>query len=432
MGQDSLSTRDLLQRYSVPNYGPGRLELAFARGEGVYIWDEAGNRYLDFGAGIAVCSLGHCHPAAVKAVQEQAATLWHCSNLYGIRNQGLLAEEIVENVVSTAGKVFFANSGAEANEAAYKLARKFGHETPQADGSPRYEVITFNDCFHGRTLAGLAATAQQKVRDGFAPLPEGFVHVPYNDLEAVRAAIKPHTAAILLEPLQGEGGIHPATPDFLRGLAQLCRERNLLLMFDEIQCGIGRLGHPCGWKAIAPDVTPDAVTWAKGLGDGFPIGALWIRDRPVQEGGKALCDVFGPGSHGSTFGGQPVACAAALAVLREIREQRLWENAAAMGRKLVAEIQSWRSPFIADVRGLGLMLGIALNEAALAGVEDFAASKKAASAYLVQKLTAAGLLTIPAGTQVVRLLPPLNITDRDAEEALRILRQVFQSLLPSS
>jgi len=424
------STQELLQRYVVPNYN--RFEVCLERGKGVQVWDDMGKRYLDFGTGIAVCSLGHSHPAVTSAIHAQVESLIHCSNLYYIREQAALAEHIVEHVVQTPGKMFFCNSGAEANESLIKLARLFGHAMPKAGGKARHEIITFNGSFHGRTMAGISATGQAKVKEGFAPLLEGFRTVQFNDLDAVRDAISNDTVAILLEPVQGEGGIHVAHPDFLRGLAQLCREHNLLLLFDEVQCGLGRLGHMCGWKAVVddPEVQPDAIAWAKGLGGGVPIGGIWVRARSYSndEPHQLLCDLLGPGSHGSTFGGQPLACAASLAVLEEIQRYNLSENASEMGNYLVETIQSWNHPLISQVRGLGLMLGIVLQEPAFEAMAAFAASGSTPAAFMVKQLMQHGLITVPAGRDVVRLLPPLNLERSEASEALRILKKTLDKL----
>ncbi|MEM7013168.1 MAG: aspartate aminotransferase family protein [Verrucomicrobiota bacterium] len=400
------TNQQLLERYVVPNYG--RSPISFVRGEGSRIWDEEGREYLDFGTGIAVCPLGHCHPVIVDALREQGETLIHCSNLYHIGEQAQLAQHLVENVVQEPGKVFFCNSGAEANEALIKLARLAG-------GEGRSEVITFDSCFHGRTMAGISATAQPKVQKGFEPLLEGFSHAKFNDLDSLKEKITTQTAAVMLEPIQGEGGIIPASADFLRGVAELCREHDLVFMLDEVQCGVGRAGHVCGWKAILddPDVVPDAVSWAKGIGGGLPIGAVWIRDRETSLG-KPLCDVLGPGTHGSTFGGNPLVSKTSLAVLKEIESQRLWENAEKMGRQLRDEIESWNHPKIEGVRGLGLMLGIVVKDVAHIDV--------------VNHLRDAGLIAVPAGTNVVRLLPALNITVAEVNEALSILKQVFETL----
>lgn len=409
------STGALLGQYVLGNYG--RFPVSFARGEGTQLWSEGGERYLDFGAGIAVCSLGHCVPAVTEAIRAQAGRLMHCSNLYQVREQGLLAKHLVEKVVGRPGKVFFCNSGAEANEALIKLARKYGHG-PRGQG--RTEIVTFEGSFHGRTMAGISATAQSKVKDGFEPLLPGFVHVPFQDLAALDAAIGPNTAAVLLEPLQGEGGIRAFSKSFLSEVSRLCRERGALLLMDEVQCGLGRLGTLCGWRAIAEPgaAEPQAVSWAKGLGGGFPIGAVWISDD------DGLSSVLGPGSHGCTFGGNPLACAAALAVMQEIESKGLVQRARALGERIVREVSSWQSPLIAEVRGVGLMLGIALSPAVSEGLRR-AGRDLAPSRFVTVELMKRGLLTVPAGAEVIRLLPPLSVTDAELEEALAILRSAF-------
>src|SRR3984893_736617 len=306
MTSNELDTRKLFDEFVVPNYG--RYDLVLVRGRGSRVWDEDGREYLDFGAGIAVSTLGHAHPRMIEALDRQARELIHTSNLYYTRPQGELARHLVE-VVGEPGKIFFSNSGAEANEAAIKLARKFGNECsgPLTDGEPRFEILTFHRSFHGRTIAGISATGQEKVKQGFAPLLAGFQHLPFNDLRAVEKAITNKTVAILMEPVQGEGGIYPATSEFLLGLRRLCDRHGLLLMLDEIQCGLGRLGNWCGWKEIIEeDFVPDTISWAKGIGGGFPLGATWIRKKPVRTlTGEAvdLCDLLKPGTHGTTYGG---------------------------------------------------------------------------------------------------------------------------------
>jgi acetylornithine aminotransferase/acetylornithine/N-succinyldiaminopimelate aminotransferase len=274
---------ELYKRHFIPTYRP--FELDIASGSGSRVWDFEGKEYLDFGAGIAVCTVGHAHPEVSESVCQQARTLVHTSNLYRTKPQADLAEHLAR-IVGTPGRIFFCNSGAEANEGLIKLARKNGNSTG------RFEVITFHGSFHGRTMAGISATAQEKVKAGFHPLLEGFVHVPFNDLEAVQSAITPRTSAILVEPVQGEGGINMATPEFLNGLRSLCDERGLILMFDEVQCGLGRTGDWCGWKSIAPDIHPDAISWAKGIANGFPLGAFWVADREVD--GKRSAVSFPP------------------------------------------------------------------------------------------------------------------------------------------
>ena len=395
-----LPLASLYTDYVIPTYG--RFDLDIARGSGCRVWDGEGREYLDFGTGIAVCSLGHAHPEITRAVTEQAATLVHTSNLYRTAPQAHLARRLVE--LTGSGKVFFCNSGAEANEGLIKLARKFGSE------SGRHEMITFQNSFHGRTMAGISATAQEKIKKGFAPLLEGFVHVPYRDLAAVTAAIGPRTAAILVEAVQGEGGIHVATPEFLRGLREICDERDLLLFFDEIQCGLGRTGDWCGWRSLDPGVQPDGVSWAKGIANGFPLGAFWASSS------RGLCDLLGPGTHGTTYGGNPVCCAAGLKVLEIVERDRCRQNASVQGVRLRDGLLALGGPAIREVRALGLMVGFELDGAGEANV----------AIPFVKRLMAGGLLAVPAGERVVRLLPPLNVTNREIDEALEKIGKVFQ------
>lgn len=391
----------LFERYVMPTYG--RLPLVFVRGKGARLWDVDGKEYLDFGGGIAVNVLGHAHPAMTTALTRQSSVLVHTSNLYFTEPQGLLAKRLTE-LVGIDGKCFFCNSGGEANEALFKLARKFGHD------AERYEVLTFQGSFHGRTLAGISATGQEKVKKGFEPMVDGFRHVPFNDLDAVAKAIGSKTAAVLLEPIQGESGIQPATPEFLRGLRLLCNDRQLLLMFDEVQCGMGRTGEFCGFKAIAPDVQPDAISWAKGLAGGFPIGAIWAR--------APYADLLGPGTHASTFGGTPLACTVALAVLDTIEREKLMQNARELGRYFVGKLRELavRGRAIKDVRGLGLMVGVELTVEAK---------------VVIAKLAEHGLIGVAAGTNVVRFLPPLNITRVDVDEATEKLERALNGLSTS-
>jgi acetylornithine/N-succinyldiaminopimelate aminotransferase len=371
----------------------------------------------------------------VRVLQEQVATLVHTSNLYYTRPQALLAQRLTR-LVGAGGKVFFCNSGAEANEALYKLARKFGNEGEGASnvqGSaavPRIGIVTMIGSFHGRTLAGISATGQEKVKKGFEPMVEGFRHVPFNDIAALRAAVDvPGTVAVLTEPVQGESGVHPASAEFLRAARELCDERDLLLMFDEVQCGLGRTGEWCGWTSIAPDVMPDAVSWAKGIAGGFPLGAIWVNERAVKlkDGTvKKLCDLLGPGTHGTTFGGTPLVCAGANEVLAVIEEEGMLANAKALGAHALAVLRAIASPLIADVRGLGLMIGIEL-------AQDFSArvkmpDGKVPSIFLVEKLHDAGLLTIPSGTHAVRWLPALNVKRAEIDEGAAILSRVLGSL----
>lgn len=400
-----------------------RFPVTLVRGEGARVWDDAGKSYLDFCTGIAVCSLGHCPPALTEAIRSQAGTLLHVSNLYGIPRQEELARTIVEDHVKLPGKVFFSNSGAESNDGLIKAARRFGHARPKPDGSPRYEVLSFTKSFHGRTLGGINATGQDKVKEGFNPLLPGFRHLPFNDLGALEAAIAPETAAILLEPVQGEGGVNVATADFLRGVAALCAKHDLLLLLDEVQTGFGRCGGPMAWREIAPELRPDGISWAKGLGGGFPIGAFWLSDRTIDGAETSLSSLMGPGSHGTTYGGNPLACTAALAVLAEIAERNLTANVKRQEKRIREEIASWNLPVITGVRGLGLLLGVGLDAAKLPVPEG-----KLPAAFVCGKLLEAGLLVPPAGPETLRLLPPLNVSDGEVDEALAILRTTLSAL----
>ncbi len=385
------SLSSLYDEYVMPTYG--RFDLEIERGSGCRVWDFEGGEYLDFGGGIAVCSLGHAHPEVTEAISKQAATLVHTSNLYRTQPQAQLAERLVK--LTGPGKVFLCNSGAEANEGLIKLARKYGSTTG------RHEIITFQSSFHGRTMAGISATGQDKVKKGFAPLLEGFTHVPFGDLDAVRAALTDKTVAILLEPVQGEGGIHIALAEFLQGLRDLCDERDMLLLFDEVQCGLGRTGEWAGWKSVV-DLMPDGVSWAKGIANGFPLGGFWASTK------RGLSDLLGPGTHGTTYGGNPVVCAAGLKVLEIIERDHLLENVMTQGRRLREGLAALQSPKIAEVRSLGLMIGIQL----------VAAQDENVALPMVKKLMAGGLLVIPAGERVIRLLPPLNVTTDEVNEAI--------------
>src|SRR5438445_3941408 len=331
------AVRALFQKNVLPTYA--RFELALNHGSGSYLYDVAGRRYLDLGGGIAVCCLGHAHPAITEALLEQSRKVIHVSNLYYTEPQGRLAEALV-NLLGP-GKLFFCNSGAEANEGLFKLARKFGHE------EGRYEIITALDSFHGRTLAGLAATGQEKVKKGFEPAVPGFHHVRYNDLNAVRQAISPATVAILIEGVQGEGGITPASPDYLFGLRQLCDEGKLLLLMDGVQDGYFRTGRFQSFQRIfeiaerttpnAACFLPDGISMAKSLGGGFPIGAFWVR--------APYADLLGPGSHATTFGGTPLACAVALRVLEVIQREKLADNARHTGEFIKSALQRLAQKF---------------------------------------------------------------------------------------
>ncbi len=407
--------------YLLPTYG--KFPLTVVRGEGSRVWDDGGKEYLDFCAGIATCSIGHCHPALTQAISDQANTLMHCSNLYHVPQQEKLASLLVEDVVKTPGKVFFSNSGAEANDGMIKTARKFGHAKPASNGDARYEVITFSMSFHGRTLGSMAATAQKKIQVGFDPMLPGFKYVPFNDIDALSAAISDSTAGIMLEPIQGEGGVNEATPEFLQHIASLCKEHDLLLMLDEIQCGMGRTGTLNGWQSICPDLQPDTISWAKGMGGGFPIGAFFVSDRAINHDGTELSSLMDAGSHGSTYGGNPLACAAALGVLNTIIDNKLCENVSCQSKRIQDEITSWQHSTINNIRGKGLLLGIGLNSDALNPPEG-----TTPALLLCLELMENGLLTVPAGPDTLRLLPPLNVSDSEIDEAMKILKNTLDSL----
>jgi len=411
------SVRELFSKNVVPCYG--RFDLAFSHGAGSYLYDVAGKRYLDLGGGIAVCALGHAHPAITEALVEQSRKLVHVSNLYYTEPQGRLAQALVGLIGP--GKCFFSNSGGEANEGLFKLARKFGHD------EGRFEIITALNSFHGRTLAGIAATGQDKVKKGFEPMTPGFRHVPFNDLEAMRAAISPATAAILMEGVQGEGGVTPATPEYLLGLRALCDEKKLLLFMDGVQCGHYRTGRFQSFQRILEGVPggekflPDGISMAKSLGGGFPIGAFWVR--------APYADLLGPGTHASTFGGTPLACAVALKVLEVIEQEHLDEHARTLGKWLKGELERLAADYprvVKRARGLGFMLGLELAEKGK--IPALAASDKTAALQFVNRLHEAGVLTIPAGTQIVRLLPPLNLKPQEAAEGVSKIEEVIKSV----
>ena len=387
----------LQKEYLIPTYAP---ELALVEGSGTSVWDADGNEYLDFVSGIAVLNIGHCHPKMVHAVQDQVETLVHVSNLYYNEKQPLLAKALAEHSGLPGAKCFFCNSGAEANEGLIKLARLWGSD------QGKYEIVTMRQSFHGRTLATLTATGQEKVQTGFAPLPSGFAYANFNDLQSIEEAITPHTAAVLIEALQGEGGVIPADPEFLSNLRKLCDEKGVLLLCDEVQAGMGRTGRWFGFQNY--DVLPDAFSLAKGLGNGFPIGAIVA--------GESLADVFQPGHHATTFGGTPLACAAALAVVEVIEEEELLANALMMGAYLVeglCEIATKHKKWISEVRGLGLLLGLVLDVPALP---------------LQKKLQEKGMLSLATAGNVLRLLPPLTVSQKEIDQALGLVAEACEEL----
>lgn len=414
-------TADLMRDYVLGNYG--RFPIAFERGEGSWLWSEEGRRYLDFSSGVAVCALGHSPLVMQDALREQAAKLIHCSNLYHVRKQAELARFVVETIMEIPGKAFFCNSGAEANDALIKLARKRAHDK-YGPSAGKNEIITCHQSFHGRTLGGIAATGQPKVKIGFDPMLPGFLHVPFNDAGALREAVTERTAAILFEPVQGEGGINIATPEYIAAAAALRDEHDLLLMFDEVQCGAGRTGDWCGWRTVLAGsgikVEPDAVSWAKGFAGGFPMGAIWVSDEHAG--------ALGPGTHGSTFGGTPLACAVALAVLGEIESGGVLENVKVQAGRIREGVEKWNFPVIQSLRGVGLMLGFVLDAGAMENVEGFSGSGKTPSLFVVNRAREAGLLTVPAGDNVVRWLPPLNVSGEEVDVALALFETVLAGM----
>lgn len=379
------------------NYGTRKLTLT--KGEGSWVWDDQGNRYLDAISGIAVCGLGHAHPAVTKAIADQAATLSHCSNLFNIKAQEALAERLID--ISGLSKLFFSNSGAEANEAAIKLARLYGHSKDIDEPA----IIVMQSSFHGRTLATLTATGNRKVHAGFEPLVRGFVRAPFDDLEAIRtiATNNKNVVAVLVEPIQGEGGIRIPDEGYLPALRQICDDQDWLFMLDEIQTSNGRTG--CYFNYQHYNFLPDVVTTAKGLGNGVPIGACLA--------GEKTAELMQPGSHGSTFGGNPLACAAGLATVETILNENLCEKAESMGNYLKQQLgkQLEGCESVIDIRGQGLMLAVELN-IPCAGLVDKAAKK--------------GLLINVTAESVIRLLPTLNLTTDDADQLVNLLSEVIK------
>ncbi|MFT5127043.1 MAG: acetylornithine/N-succinyldiaminopimelate aminotransferase [Rhodothermales bacterium] len=391
METDAIATQQ--DQFVLATYAPKHW---LVRGEGCYLWDASDRRFLDFGAGISVCNLGHCHPAVTAAIQEQAATLVHVSNLYYNALQPQLAAAIAEQ--SFFGRVFFANSGAEANEGMIKFARKWG-----ADQGKGRQIICMEHSFHGRTLATLAATDKPAIRDPFGPAVPGFSHVPFNDLDAIAAAITPETCAVMLEPVQGEGGVYPAAPGFLEGVRELCDDRNILMLLDEVQTGVGRTGSMFAYQRA--DIEPDAMSLAKALGNGFPIGAFTVQ--------QVHADVLGVSSHATTFGGTPLACAAGLAVMQTLAESDILAQVPTKAERLVNGLKAL--PGICEVRNAGLLVGA-----------EFANPV----GPIIAAAADGGLLVLSAGTHVLRLLPPLVVTDDEIDAALAILNTVCAELNP--
>lgn len=383
-----MKTADLGEKYVMKTYN--RFPLTFEKGEGMYVYDENGKEYLDFVAGIAVNSLGHNHPKLVKAISEQAAKLIHISNLYYTEPQVKLAQKLVEN--GSLDKVFFCNSGAEAIEAALKLARKYGSKTG------RQEIITMHQSFHGRTFGAVTATGQDHYHEGFGDMLPHIKYATFNEIESVKAAVNENTIAILMEPVQGEGGIRPAKKEFLQQVRQLCDEKDILLMFDEVQCGIGRLGTLFAYQTFG--VIPDVMSTAKGIAGGIPCGIMMAKEK--------VSESFVPGDHASTFGGNPLATAAGNVVVDELLSGLL-DNVKEYGAYLkekLNKIAEKHSNIITDVRGIGLMQGIELNEAA---------------GPYISKAIDMGLLLVGAGKFVIRFVPSLIVSREDIDKAIEIL-----------
>jgi acetylornithine/succinyldiaminopimelate/putrescine aminotransferase len=412
--------RELFRKNVAPTYA--RFDVALCRGEGSYVWDVNGKRYLDLGGGIAVCALGHANAEITEALIGQSRQLVHVSNLYYHEGQGRLAQELAGQV--GAGKVFFCNSGAEANEGLFKLARRFGHE------EGRFEILTAQNSFHGRTLAGIAASGQAKVKKGFEPMTAGFRQMAFNDLAAARTAVSPATAAILIEGVQGEIGVMPVSAEYLLGLRQLCNEKKLLLLMDGVQCGHFRTGRFQSFQRIleekkgqagAAEFLPDGIAMAKSLGGGFPMGAFWVRE--------PYADLLDAGSHGTTYGGSPLACAVARKVLEVIERDKLADNAREVGGWLKGELLRLAAKYpavIHQVRGLGLMIGMELA----ANIPAFAGAEKTPSIQFINRLHEGGALAVPSGANIIRLLPALNLRAAEAAQGIAVIESVVARISP--
>jgi acetylornithine/N-succinyldiaminopimelate aminotransferase len=394
---DISDIKELYGKYVIPSYF--KQDLCLVKGKGVWVTDIAGKKYMDFFPGWAVSGIGHCHPLVVKRISAQAKKIMHVSNNFYSEAQPLLAGEIIR--YSFPGKVFFSNSGAEANEGAIKLARKYGSATG------RYEIITMFKSFHGRTLATLTATGQDKVKAGFEPLPAGFKHVHFNDIDAARNAVTDKTVAIMLEPIQGEGGVNVADKGYMHALRELCDRKDLLLILDEVQTGMGRTGEMFAFRHY--DIQPDVMTLAKSLGGGMPIGAVVAAAK--------VADVLTPGSHAATFGGSPIACAAALAVFEAIEKGDLIENTVKMGKYIVSKLEEIkaRNPVIRKVKGKGLMIGVELD------MED--------AAQAANECMKKGLLINCTQKNVLRIMPPMTVREKEIDRAMSILGKVLESVL---
>ena len=388
----------LTNKHVAKNYG--RYPIGLVRGKGMVVWDASGKKYIDFVAGLAVDNLGHCPPSVVDAIRKQSGKLLHVSNLYHIEPQSQLAAELTR--LTFANKFFFCNSGTEANEAAIKLARRWFYDKGQPK---RFEIITMNDSFHGRTMASLSATAQKKIHIGFKPLLPGFKYVPFNDITALKKAVTKKTCAVLIEPIQGEGGVNPAQKTYLKTLRKICNEKGILLIFDEIQTGFGRTGPLFAYERYK--IKPDIITLAKALGGGIAIGAMGSTNKIIQS--------FSPGTHGATFGGNPLACAASLASLKTLTKKGFLQKASSQGDYFVKQLHYLKENFsvIREVRGAGLMLAIELNQP---------------GAKIVTACMKEGLLINCIQQNTIRFLPPLIITRKEIDLLIKILSKIFTKI----
>ena len=388
----------LTNKYVAKNYG--RYPIGLVRGKGMVVWDASGKKYIDFVAGLAVDNLGHCPPTVVNAIRKQAGKLLHVSNLYHIEPQSQLAAELTS--LTFANKFFFCNSGTEANEAAIKLARRWFYDNGQPK---RFEIITMNDSFHGRTMASLSATAQKKIHAGFKPLLPGFKYVPFNDITALKKALTKKTCGVLIEPIQGEGGVNPAQKTYLKTLRRICNEKGILLIFDEIQTGFGRTGPLFAYERYK--IKPDIITLAKALGGGIAIGAMGSTNKIIQS--------FSPGTHGATFGGNPLACAASLASLKTLTKKGFLQRASSQGDYFLKQLNYLKENFsiIREVRGAGLMLAIELNQP---------------GAKIVTDCMKEGLLINCIQQNTIRFLPPLIITLKEIDLLIKTLSKIFTKI----
>lgn len=378
-----------------------RFPITLMKGKGSYVWDDTNKKYLDYTAGIATCNLGHVPDVVKDAIDNQLENLWHCSNLYQIPSQEALAKKLVDN--SAGDQVFFCNSGAEANEAAIKIARRYAQKVKQNNA---YEVVTFNQSFHGRTLATLSATGQEKIQEGFQPLMPGFRYLPYNDIEALEGLIHPETCAVMLELIQGEGGVIPANPVWVKKLVQLCKENDVLIMVDEIQTGMGRTGTLFAYQQYGFE--PDVISVAKGLGSGFPIGALIAKEYVAK--------AFEPGSHGSTFGGNPLASTAGLATITAMTDRDFQQKSNVQMEYLWTKLTELSDKYdqISNIRGKGFLIGIEVTGKAID--------------YVTKAREEHQLLILIAGAKVIRILPPITTTKAEIDQALDILNKLFAEM----